>query len=44
MLKEHGRREQSIAAYDDLIARFGDERNPEIRLRVSWALWTKRSR
>jgi hypothetical protein len=40
-LKDLGRREQSLIAYDELIERFRDEREPEIRQRVSWALWNK---
>jgi hypothetical protein len=32
-----GRREEAIAVYDDLLARFGSATEPALRERVTWA-------
>src|SRR5262249_8196838 len=40
-LAEMGRRAEEIAAYDDVVGRFGTAREPALCEQVGWALWNK---
>ena len=40
-LRDASRPPEAIAVYDELIVRFADSDEPEVRAYVGWALWGK---